>query len=554
MEILKTGFKLFLPLVFVAVFISWNPRQSIAKPDCSEWSQIICKQLGVMGIACGKAGVNLTARGLITDQEPLKHLGFQFGEGPYNMNATRIDTGRYLVEIQSMSRPNDHYKKEIVLKTRADTVYPVRLAPAPAGKYTWNSAIQFDMEQQLGLGPVSLLKEKPRYFVDVRVIDPDKMANAGFPGFKMNQGRLQLLYNGNNQWELNPVGGMLVYENAAWTTDAAAAASKPLPPSTNLSSPLASPSTSDTLAAEQQILFFELIEASDMSYNNSSEELLVYQSSQNGGSLYLVQNDRIGTGLIDTEQGRVYDAESAVLSADGSRIQIDLDQAEAIIPSGVEVLKGESKYRVEAWWDQDRLAFTIGQAKEDDQSTTLSAQDVSDPVTAETPPPDPDLLFENSDFENGDLTNWTADGDAFEFQPTKGDNPTVRGRNQPSKHQGEYWIGTFEKYNGKPELSPGQTQGDRPTGSLTSVSFVVSRAQIAFLIGGGKHPDKEYATLVVDGKEVMKTTGKCKETMHKVVWDVRKFAGKQAQIVIKDLHHSGWGHINADDFRYEGEN
>ena len=82
----------------------------------------------------------------------------------------------------------------------------------------------------------------------------------------------------------------------------------------------------------------------------------------------------------------------------------------------------------------------------------------------------------------------------------------------------------------------------------------MSGEQIAFLIGGGKYPDKEYAALVVDGQEVMKTTGKCKETMHKVVWDVRKFSGKQAQIVIKDLHHSGWGHVNADDFRYKGEN
>ena len=72
-------------------------------------------------------------------------------------------------------------------------------------------------------------------------------------------------------------------------------------------------------------------------------------------------------------------------------------------------------------------------------------------------PPDPYLLFENSDFEKGDLTNWTAVGTAFEFQPTKGYNPTARGRNQPSRHQGEYWIGTFEKYHGKPELSPGQT-------------------------------------------------------------------------------------------------
>ena len=91
-----------------------------------------------------------------------------------------------------------------------------------------------------------------------------------------------------------------------------------------------------------------------------------------------------------------------------------------------------------------------------------------------------DLLFENSDFETGDLANWKATGDTFDFQPTKDDNPMARRRKQPSKHQGEYWIGTFEKYNGKPEFRPGQTQGDRPTGTLTSVSFAVSRERINF--------------------------------------------------------------------------
>ena len=33
-----------------------------------------------------------------------------------------------------------------------------------------------------------------------------------------------------------------------------------------------------------------------------------------------------------------------------------------------------------------------------------------------------------ADFETGDLTGWTKTGDAFDFQPTKADNPTARDR------------------------------------------------------------------------------------------------------------------------------
>jgi hypothetical protein len=49
------------------------------------------------------------------------------------------------------------------------------------------------------------------------------------------------------------------------------------------------------------------------------------------------------------------------------------------------------------------------------------------------------------DFETGDLGGWTPTGDAFAFQPTLGDNPTARHRGQPSNHQGQYWIGGYEK-------------------------------------------------------------------------------------------------------------
>ena len=47
----------------------------------------------------------------------------------------------------------------------------------------------------------------------------------------------------------------------------------------------------------------------------------------------------------------------------------------------------------------------------------------------------------NNDFETGDLTDWETEGEAFDFQPTWGDNPTARNRGQPSEHQGDWWLG-----------------------------------------------------------------------------------------------------------------
>jgi hypothetical protein len=140
--------------------------------------------------------------------------------------------------------------------------------------------------------------------------------------------------------------------------------------------------------------------------------------------------------------------------------------------------------------------------------------------------------------------------DAFAFQPTKEDNPTARRRGQPSMHQGDYWIGTYEKYQGIGGQKPGQTRGDRSTGHLTSASFEISGDHISFLIGGGKRLDSVYVALVVDGKEVLKATGNNHESMQRVTWNVAAYKGNLASIVIVDQYTGGWGHINADDFKY----
>jgi len=68
----------------------------------------------------------------------------------------------------------------------------------------------------------------------------------------------------------------------------------------------------------------------------------------------------------------------------------------------------------------------------------------------------------NLDFETGTLKDWTAEGDAFKDQPIKGDTVFPRRADMHSRHQGQYWIGGYEKY------------GDKPQGTLTSVPFKVT--------------------------------------------------------------------------------
>ncbi len=163
----------------------------------------------------------------------------------------------------------------------------------------------------------------------------------------------------------------------------------------------------------------------------------------------------------------------------------------------------------------------------------------------------------NNDFETGDLTDWEADGEAFDFQPTWGDNPTARNRGQPSQHQGDWWLGLYEKYQGpkigkKLGQNPGGTQGDGPQGTLTSMEFTIVGETMNFLIGGGNHPWKDdpgpcSVNLEIKGKVVRTSTGKATETMARVEWDLSGLKGDTAQIVVVDQNSGGWGHPNFDD-------
>ncbi|HTL71293.1 MAG TPA: hypothetical protein VL404_08395, partial [Candidatus Eisenbacteria bacterium] len=144
-----------------------------------------------------------------------------------------------------------------------------------------------------------------------------------------------------------------------------------------------------------------------------------------------------------------------------------------------------------------------------------------------------DLLFPNSDFENGSLQNWIPAEKAFLNQPTFGDNSYYR--NRGSSHLvGNYYAASFEnrptEYQAK-----GSAQGEEPVGRLVSVPFKIRRRHITFLLGGGDDSQREVVMLLVDGRVMLVAKGQGiytgGERMIRVDWDVSRWKGADAQII-----------------------
>lgn len=144
-----------------------------------------------------------------------------------------------------------------------------------------------------------------------------------------------------------------------------------------------------------------------------------------------------------------------------------------------------------------------------------------------------DILI--ADFEQDSYDPWTLTGEAFGSGPAKGSLP---GQMQVDGYRGKGLVNSF-------------FQGDDSTGSLTSPEFRIERKFLAFLIGGGKNPEKLAMQLLVDGKPVRTATGPNdkaggSEALEADSWDVSQYAGQWAVIRIIDEAKGGWGHINID--------
>ncbi len=145
----------------------------------------------------------------------------------------------------------------------------------------------------------------------------------------------------------------------------------------------------------------------------------------------------------------------------------------------------------------------------------------------------------NLDFETGTLKDWVAVGAAFEKQPVRGDTVAPRRPDMPSRHTGQFWVGTYE------------INGDAPQGTLTSAPFKVTQPFASFLVAGGAQANTRVELVRADTQTVVfKISGSDNETLRPVVVDLREQLGKEIFIRLVDQESGGWGHINFDDFKF----
>ncbi len=154
----------------------------------------------------------------------------------------------------------------------------------------------------------------------------------------------------------------------------------------------------------------------------------------------------------------------------------------------------------------------------------------------------------NTDFETGDLSDWTATGNAFNKQPVEGDLVHKRRRESYSRHEGKFWIGGYEVVQ------------DAGMGTLTSKPFRVTQPYAAFRVAGGAYDNCRVELVRADNDEVIFRTTvfepqifqdshDCKEDLRPCVVDLSAQLGKEIFIRIVDQQQGHWAHLNFDDFK-----
>ncbi len=166
------------------------------------------------------------------------------------------------------------------------------------------------------------------------------------------------------------------------------------------------------------------------------------------------------------------------------------------------------------------------------QRTEMKPAEVKSDVASIAPPAELNLGF-----EKGTLEGWKAEGDAWEKQPVEGDTVASRKRGN-SQHAGKFWLGGYER------------NGDKGTGTLTSSSFIATHPWASILIGAAADAKTERVEIVEEasGKVIHSSSSEQQEDMKRVAVNLESVVGKKIFIRITDSSHTGWGHVNYDDF------
>ncbi len=149
---------------------------------------------------------------------------------------------------------------------------------------------------------------------------------------------------------------------------------------------------------------------------------------------------------------------------------------------------------------------------------------------------------------------WTAEGDAFDFQPAFGDQAFVRG-GEPSGEDGFFWINTAETYTGPiHNNNPAAAPEFERTGVLRSKPFAVSGGHLAFKIAGGRDRDHLYLALVDagTGEILASATGHNSNQLVERYIDLSGLEGRSCRIEIVDERTDGpHGYVAVDSIREE---
>ncbi len=153
--------------------------------------------------------------------------------------------------------------------------------------------------------------------------------------------------------------------------------------------------------------------------------------------------------------------------------------------------------------------------------------------------------------------NWalqgTQSGNAFEHQPTWGDNPLHDPeRGQSSGMEGNAYLATYER-RPRPDWGGPSGPGDHyddfsGSGWIRSAPFELRRNRMRLLVGGGDDSLLEFVALfrAADEQLLFLATGQDSHQLSERIWDCENLRGETVFLVVADLSGDDWGCIAVD--------